>query len=512
MDDQFKLAFEFSSNPYRTGRLGQFDKDSGCVETRGNPLSIAAKLRYLKQPWRDLPINVVFQKSKGMLDGSDMLDQAGAVIRLTGWMISWNGVCQNCPDDMKIPLTTKWVNIAARILLIVAIICAFANVLIMWKGGAWTWGIHLRNPMPRFVIGSLALLSWYILLHLAIYSLRDWLKFSAKLMLLFISLSVTLMAGEIFVRRILVARQKANSFVRFKEYHQQGKKMPIHSTHPMATIIQPSDAPGVIYELQPDLDITFEFNHLRTNHAGMRAIKNYTTQHLPNSVRIIGIGDSGMFGLGVEQDDTYLAVLESNLNARADGVTYEVLNLAVPGYNTQLEVAMFCSKGIIYHPDIVLVGWCVNDFSLPLFLLEEENFHRKDVSYLYYLLFDRARISPDESMYDIREYDKGKVVPVIYAGASIEGVKQALLTLKTLSEREKFYLLLFGPMRREIVKICDEIGVSYCNTYDKIPGETYPKEYAIYYNVLAEYLERDLRERGWLHANIMAKVGPIPGG
>ena len=65
-------------------------------------------------------------------------------------------------------------------------------------------------------------------------------------------------------------------------------------------------------------------------------------------MRIVGIGDSGMFGWNVEQGEDYLSVLRSNLTARANGVSYEVLNLGVPGYNTQIEVESLRSKGLAY--------------------------------------------------------------------------------------------------------------------------------------------------------------------
>jgi hypothetical protein len=71
--------------------------------------------------------------------------------------------------------------------------------------------------------------------------------------------------------------------------------------------------------------------------------------------RIVGIGDSFMFGPGVRDEDTYLRRLERALG----GV--EVLNGGVEGYNTRDEVASLERRWLALAPDLVLVGFYLND-------------------------------------------------------------------------------------------------------------------------------------------------------
>jgi len=84
--------------------------------------------------------------------------------------------------------------------------------------------------------------------------------------------------------------------------------------------------------------------------------------HKPrDAFRIIALGDSMTFGLGLDIEDTWPKQLENKLNALNNSINYEVLNFGVPGYNTFEEVEMFKEKGIKYNPDMILLGFLVND-------------------------------------------------------------------------------------------------------------------------------------------------------
>lgn len=215
-----------------------------------------------------------------------------------------------------------------------------------------------------------------------------------------------------------------------------------------------------------------------------------------------------MFGWGVHQGQDYLSVLESNLNARADGRVYEVLNLAVPGYNSQLEFQMLKSRGLAYKPDIVVVGWCDNDFGLPFFIPQEGQWFRKDVSFLYYLLFNRKRL-PEvavSTLNDRRDFDEGKVPEGLRQGVDIKGVRDSFMELMALGRKHGFKVVVMGPMGKEPPVIFKEIGIPFYNTFERIDAKKYPEDYLVFFmhpaaaghRVLAEYLEQDLRDRGWL--------------
>ncbi len=81
--------------------------------------------------------------------------------------------------------------------------------------------------------------------------------------------------------------------------------------------------------------------------------------------RVLLLGDSVTFGLGVAQDRTYAARLASEL-ARRGGTSPEVINLAVFAYDTLDELAAFEEDGAKYRPESVVLQFYLNDFSIRM--------------------------------------------------------------------------------------------------------------------------------------------------
>ncbi len=75
--------------------------------------------------------------------------------------------------------------------------------------------------------------------------------------------------------------------------------------------------------------------------------------------RIVALGDSITFGLGLDFDEVWPKVLEVKLGE--SGRKVEVLNLGVSGYDTGQEVAFLEYRGLDLDPDIVVLAYCVND-------------------------------------------------------------------------------------------------------------------------------------------------------
>lgn len=80
----------------------------------------------------------------------------------------------------------------------------------------------------------------------------------------------------------------------------------------------------------------------------------------PGTTRIVALGDSFTWGAGVDFDDAYPQRLERALSRRRGGPV-EVINLALPGFNTADELAVLEKQGFAYRPDLVLVGYVLND-------------------------------------------------------------------------------------------------------------------------------------------------------
>jgi hypothetical protein len=106
---------------------------------------------------------------------------------------------------------------------------------------------------------------------------------------------------------------------------------------------------------------------VNTNRRGMRPrnANGYRdlerTQARPPGVRrVVSLGDSFAWGAGVEFDDAYPQRLERGL-ARRRGEAWEVVNLALPGMNTVDHAAQLEQEGMAYGPDVVLLGFVLND-------------------------------------------------------------------------------------------------------------------------------------------------------
>ena len=76
--------------------------------------------------------------------------------------------------------------------------------------------------------------------------------------------------------------------------------------------------------------------------------------------RILFLGDSITFGQGVNEEWTFVRLLE-NL-ARAQGEKWETVNGAVEGLGTNGELAVLNETGLALKPDVVVLDFYLNDF------------------------------------------------------------------------------------------------------------------------------------------------------
>jgi len=85
----------------------------------------------------------------------------------------------------------------------------------------------------------------------------------------------------------------------------------------------------------------------------------YSYDKLKGMKRIIVIGDSETFGAGVPVEDTYVKQLEQIF--RKNNQSFQVLNLGINSYDFPQEFNLMKTEGIKFKPDIVLVGFVLND-------------------------------------------------------------------------------------------------------------------------------------------------------
>ena len=104
-----------------------------------------------------------------------------------------------------------------------------------------------------------------------------------------------------------------------------------------------------------------------TNRRAARPVNARGYRDLPRAIpkppgvrRVLSLGDSFAWGASVEFEDAYPQRLERALTRRR-GQKWEVVNLAMPGMNTVDEAAQLAIEGEGYGPDVVLLGYVLND-------------------------------------------------------------------------------------------------------------------------------------------------------
>jgi len=101
---------------------------------------------------------------------------------------------------------------------------------------------------------------------------------------------------------------------------------------------------------------TFRYSN---NSLGWRGRREYR-EAKPTEYRVLFLGDSFTYGLGVNDDQTFAVQVEKDL--RAGRWSVEVLNAGCPGKGTDYALKCFQTVGRKFHPDLTALGFFGNDF------------------------------------------------------------------------------------------------------------------------------------------------------
>lgn len=118
----------------------------------------------------------------------------------------------------------------------------------------------------------------------------------------------------------------------------------------------------------PDLRPCVEEN---VNSHGFRG-PDFKPAKEPETKRIVFLGDSNTFGMGVEGDETYVHRIRRWLQGSRTA-KWEAINTAVPGYSSFQMLRMLESRVSSYSPDIVVIyagAW--NDYTPAIGLSDEQ--------------------------------------------------------------------------------------------------------------------------------------------
>ena len=401
-------------------------------------------------------------------------------------------------------------RVVAGLAALAALFCVFQLVLIAISGGEplpLIWFVRPRLLLAEALFAGAV--AWLLLsgVHRDAAGLREAL---ATLGLAAASTIFAFLLAEAALR-IGLWRLTSSSRLEDLDKATSAAGLPageIITRHSLAMVIRRSPNERLIYELAPKLDLQFGEARVRTNSAGMRSDLEFALEKPAGTLRVVGIGDSGMFGWNVEQNEDYVTVLGKLLNARGDGRRYETINLGVPGYNTQMEVDALVDKGLRYRPDIVVIGWCENDYQLPFMSPQIGQWTRRDVSFLWLLIFRRQEFSNLAlvQINDLSHADRTHIPEFFRENSGVEGVRRSLLRLRELAAKEGFHVLFLGPLKTRSDALVAEVGLPAYNTYQKLPKGTWPAEYNVHFihpaagghRLLAESLAGEFERRGWL--------------
>jgi len=95
------------------------------------------------------------------------------------------------------------------------------------------------------------------------------------------------------------------------------------------------------------------------NSLGWRGRREYR-EVKPTEYRVLFLGDSFTYGLGVNDDQTFAVQVEKDLRAGLWSV--EVMNAGCPGKGTDYALKCFQTVAHKFHPDLTALGFFGNDF------------------------------------------------------------------------------------------------------------------------------------------------------
>ncbi len=232
------------------------------------------------------------------------------------------------------------------------------------------------------------------------------------------------------------------------------------------------------YRLKPGVEGTFHGASVRVNTLGLRG-PEIAERPAEGEFRILVLGDSVVFGIGVNAEDSIPGQLEAVANrSQAGARRYVAVNMGVPSYNTEQELLQFSDVGLRLRPSLVILMFDSNDIEPRMWVFQRRasgvaNLGQR--SYALSLLFavrrmvservtgtssriaytayepDHPRwLAIDDSMTRINQLSRQAGIPfVVFEREEHDSASQRLL--RGLAKREGFAMIslraLFEPYR-----------------------------------------------------------------
>ena len=102
----------------------------------------------------------------------------------------------------------------------------------------------------------------------------------------------------------------------------------------------------------PEWDVNIHVNDLYL------AGPPYDAQAAATRTRLLALGDSHTFAIGVATEDNWVQALERQLNEQQKSDSFITYNAAIPAYSLQQYLVRLIDQGPVLKPHYVLVGFC----------------------------------------------------------------------------------------------------------------------------------------------------------
>ncbi|MCE5230257.1 SGNH/GDSL hydrolase family protein [bacterium] len=199
---------------------------------------------------------------------------------------------------------------------------------------------------------------------------------------------------------------------------QTPKKLWVEVT--LSQLLRTDPDPKIVYRFKEGARGTFRKSTVSINALGLRDDEVEKIKP-PKTIRILGLGDSTLWGWAVNSEETYIELLEDEMNWMLDGKgRVEAINSGVPGYMAVQEVETLKLLAPAIQPDAVFIQYDLNDAQVPTFMLDEDivlqpNFLFSRQVYLLWLpTFMRGRDATEQVLKFLgRELKPGKRFSVL---------------------------------------------------------------------------------------------------
>lgn len=299
--------------------------------------------------------------------------------------------------------------------------------------------------------------------------------------------------------------------------------------------------PSRLHAHRPGFRGAWDGSYYQINSRGWRG-PEFEPTFQPGELRILALGDSCTFGKGVEDDQTWPAQLEGLLRAAPEAPrSVMVGNSGVNGYSGGDYLSVFVEHGPQIKPQIVVIGYNINDFPNVVKQTDEAVFQgqrslramvshqwREELGKLASFRWLRSRYYDFNRERDFARMESLARTTGEHATTSPERMKREEERLRQLinvarSMGAHVVLFLFpyesqvyledfvrGPVEA-IEQLAREVGIEYVDVLGAFRAQARasdpPEELFIRgdryhpngrgYAIVASELERRIRERGW---------------